>query len=55
MLADIQEGMKEVLYIMLGALGASWQSCIGYYFGSTRSSQVKTDIIARSSAVGYGK
>lgn len=48
MTADVQEGMKEVLYIMLGALGASWQACMSYYFGSTKGSQIKTELLAAS-------
>ena len=51
MLGDVAEGMREVLYIMLGALGASWQSCINYYFGSSSGSQTKTSLLAKAEAI----
>lgn len=51
MVGNVQDGMNEVLYIMLGALGASWQSSVNYYFGSTRGSQAKTALLAKAEAI----
>lgn len=36
----------EALMVMLGALGASWGAVMNYYFGSSRSSAVKTELLA---------
>lgn len=50
MFADIQ-GDKEVLYMMLGALGSAWAGVIAYYFGSTSGSRAKTDLLAKAQPV----
>jgi hypothetical protein len=42
---------KDMLYLMLGTLGTAWTGCIAYYFGSTKGSQTKTDLLARSQPV----
>lgn len=51
MLGEVQEGMRAVLYTMLGALGASWQATISYYFGSTKGSAAKTELLARAEPI----
>jgi hypothetical protein len=38
---------RDILNIMLGALGSTWVSVIGYYFGTTKGSEQKTSIIAQ--------
>ena len=42
----VPEANRDMLNIMLGALGAAWVSIVGYYFGSSASSKVKDDTIA---------
>lgn len=43
----IQSDAKDVLDVMLGALGTAWISCISYYFGSSYGSKLKTQIMAK--------
>ena len=51
MVVDIQADSKEVLYVMLGSLGTAWTGVIAYYFGSTRGSQMKTELLAKAAPV----
>lgn len=44
---DIPGTSRDVLNIMLGALGTAWISIIGYYYGSSHSSTQKNSIIAK--------
>ena len=44
----VPEANRDMLNIMLGALGAAWVSIIGYYFGSSASSAKKDTIIDKS-------
>jgi hypothetical protein len=37
----------EALMVMLGALGASWGAVMNYYFGSSKSSADKTQLLVR--------
>lgn len=39
-------GAKEVILIMVGALGGAWGSSVAYFVGSSAGSKVKTDILA---------
>ena len=41
----VPEG-SEALYIMLGALGAAWSNVVGYYYGSSSGSALKTHVMA---------
>jgi hypothetical protein len=41
----------EALLIMLGSLGTAWISVVAYYFGSSSSSQKKTDLLAKAQPV----
>lgn len=45
---NIAEGVREVLYMMLGSLGTSFAGVIAYYFGSTSGSRAKTDLLAKA-------
>lgn len=45
MFAKIPPESATVLNIMLGSLGTAWTSIIGFYFGSSRSSEIKTGIL----------
>ena len=46
MFASIPEKSETVLNIMLGSLGTAWTSIIGFYFGSSRSSEVKNYLLS---------
>lgn len=43
---DVPSANKDMLNIMLGALGGAWVSIIGYYFGSSASSKAKDEAIS---------
>ena len=40
-------GNTEALLIMLGALGAAWGAVVNFYYGSSRGSEAKNEILAR--------
>lgn len=48
MFVDIPATSKEVLYVMVGTLGTAWTGVFAYYFGSTKGSAVKTELLAKS-------
>lgn len=48
MFVDIPESSKEVLYVMVGTLGTAWTGVFAYYFGSTKGSAAKTELLAKS-------
>ncbi len=41
----VPESNREVLNIMLGALVGSFSSVVGYYYGSSKGSKDKTDMM----------
>lgn len=43
---------NQPLLIMLGSLGTAWSGVVNYFFGSTISSERKTEIIAQAPAIG---
>jgi len=45
MQAEVPASNKDMLNIMLGALGAAWINVIGYYFGSSAGSAKKDETI----------
>jgi hypothetical protein len=45
---DVPPANKDILNIMLGALGGAWVSIISYYFGSSSGSKEKTEILGSS-------
>lgn len=49
MFAEIPKASETVLNIMLGSLGTAWTSIIGFYFGSSRSSEVKNYLLSTKS------
>lgn len=44
----IPDQNRDILNIMLGALGTTWSSVTSYYYGSTRGSEVKSAMLAQS-------
>jgi hypothetical protein len=46
LLRDVPTSSKDVLNIMLGALGTAWIQVMGFYFGSSSGSEKKNEIIA---------
>lgn len=51
MLAEVPQGSRDVLNIMLGSLATAWISITGYYFGSTSGSAQKTALLAKAPAI----
>lgn len=47
---DVPQGNKDILNVMLGSLGTAWISIVGYYFGSSRGSDDKNEVIKNLSA-----
>lgn len=47
MFYEIPMSAKDVLYVMLGALGASWNNVISYFFGSSSGSSAKHNLIEK--------
>lgn len=45
---DVPPANKDILNIMLGSLGGAWVSVISFYFGSTRTSSIKDEMIYKS-------
>ena len=51
MVVNGQYKPTEPLLVMLGSLGTAWTMIIGFYFGSSRSSQQKDALLANSQPV----
>ena len=51
MFFEIPVASRDILNIMLGTLGASFSGVIGYYFGSTAGSKLKSELLARAEPV----
>jgi CDP-diglyceride synthetase len=48
---ELPTGNKDIGYMVIGALVVKFGDVVAYFFNSTKGSQEKTDIIARSPAV----
>lgn len=42
----VPDASRDLINIMIGALGSAWIAVVGFYFGSSNSSNKKNDIIA---------
>lgn len=51
LMGDVPNESRDVLNIMLGSLGTAWISVVAYYFGSTKGSQAKTELLAKAEPV----
>lgn len=51
MLRPIPAESRDILNIMLGSLATAWTGIIAYYFGSSKSSDRKTELLAQAPAV----
>jgi len=40
-------GAREVLFMLLGVVVKEWSNSMGFWYGSTRSSQIKTEMMKR--------
>ncbi|NQY82466.1 MAG: hypothetical protein HRT36_05475 [Alphaproteobacteria bacterium] len=48
MFFDIQPGVRDPIMIMIGFLGGSFSAVVGFYFGSSQSSQAKDGMLGRT-------
>lgn len=44
----IPDQNRDILNIMLGALGTTWANVTGYYYGSTKGSEAKSALLAQA-------
>lgn len=51
MFANLPKASESVLFVMLGALGSAWTGVIAYYFGSTKHSQMNTEMLAKAQPI----
>lgn len=51
MLGNVPANSRDILNIMLGTLGASFSGVVGYYFGSSSSSDKKSEMLANSTPI----
>ncbi len=52
MFKSMPQQAHDALMLMLGVLGTAWTSVIAYYFGSSASSDRKTELLAQSTPSG---
>lgn len=46
-LYEVPAGSKEIAFAMIGSISAAWTGVVGYYFGSSAGSAVKTAMLQR--------
>lgn len=51
MLGDFKVADNQALLMMLGSLGTAWTTITAFWFGTTSTSERKTEIIAQSPAI----
>ncbi len=47
----LQVSDSQALLIMLGSLGTAWGMVMAFWFGTTRASEVKTEMLAKADAI----
>jgi hypothetical protein len=47
----LQVADSQALLIMLGSLGTAWGMVMAFWFGTTRGSEVKTEMLAKAEAI----
>jgi hypothetical protein len=50
MLGILKVSDSQALLLLLGSLATAWGQVLAYWFGTTRSSEVKTDMLAKAPA-----
>jgi hypothetical protein len=51
MSSEVPQSSKDILNVMLGALGTAWISVISFYFGSSAASDRKTELLAKAQPI----
>lgn len=46
--ADFPAGVREVILILVGVLAGAFKDCVGYWLGSSASSQRKDALLGKS-------
>ena len=48
MKSEISQSVKDPLLVLLGVLGASFKDVVGYFFGSSKSSADKNEMLNKN-------
>lgn len=52
MFAQLQQAAHDAVMMLLGTLGTAWTAVVAFYFGSSASSDRKTELLAQSTPSG---
>lgn len=50
-LVNVKEAAKDALLILIGVVSASYKDVYGYFFGSSASSDRKTELLSQAEAI----